>query len=99
MVELAPPGTETPLFRGEFEEEMKGQKGVDVKVLASRVIAAIEAGKVEIRPGLSNVLAAMSRIAPKFMLRQMANMSKPKRGGSNSNRRGGADARYPSNKI
>ena len=24
VVELAPPGTETPLFRGEFEKEMKG---------------------------------------------------------------------------
>ena len=96
VVELAPPGTETPLFRGEFEEEMKGQKGMDVKVLASRTIAGIEAGKVEIRPGPSNVLAAMSRIAPKLMLRLVANMSKPKRSGSNSNRRGGADARYPS---
>jgi uncharacterized oxidoreductase len=34
VVELAPPGVETPLFRGEFAEEMKGQKGMDVKVLA-----------------------------------------------------------------
>ena len=56
VVELAPPGVETPLFRGEFAEEMEGQKGMDVGVLAKQAIAGIEAGKLEIRPGLSNVL-------------------------------------------
>jgi uncharacterized oxidoreductase len=80
VIELAPPGVETPLLRGEFAEEMKGQKGMDVKVLVKRAIAGIEAGKLEIRPGLSNVLKAMSRIAPAFMLRQMAQMLKPKSG-------------------
>jgi uncharacterized oxidoreductase len=79
VVELAPPGVETPLFRGEFAEEMKGQKGMDVKVLAKKAIAGIEAGKLEIRPGLSNVLKIMSRIAPQFMLNQMAKMAKPKK--------------------
>jgi uncharacterized oxidoreductase len=77
-IELAPPGVETPLFRGEFAQEMKGQKGMDVTVLARRAIAGIEQGKLEIRPGLSNVLKAMSRIAPQFMLRQMVKMGKPK---------------------
>jgi uncharacterized oxidoreductase len=76
VIELAPPGVETPLFRGEFETEMKGQKAMDVKVLARRTIAAIEAGKLEIRPGLSNVLKAMSRIAPQFMFGQMAKMGR-----------------------
>jgi uncharacterized oxidoreductase len=71
VIELAPPAVETPLLRGEFAEEMKGQKGMDVKVLAARAIAGIESGKLEIRPGLSNVLKAMSRIAPQFMLKQM----------------------------
>lgn len=78
VVELAPPGTETPLFRGEFADEMRGQKGMDVQVLAKRAIAGIEAGKLEIRPGLANVLKAMSRVAPQFMLKQMAKMAKPK---------------------
>ena len=72
IVELAPPGTETPLFRGEFEEEMKGQKAMPVDVLVRKAIAGIEAGKTEIRPGLSNVLYTMSRLAPSFMLRQLA---------------------------
>jgi uncharacterized oxidoreductase len=78
VIELAPPGVETPLLRGEFAEEMKDQKGMDVTVLAKHAIAGIEAGKLEIRPGLSNVLKAMSRIAPRFMLGQMAKMGKPK---------------------
>lgn len=78
VVELAPPGTETPLFRGEFEREMKGEKAMDPKVLADRAIAGIEAGKLEIRPGLANVLKIMSRVAPGFMLKQMAKLSKPK---------------------
>ena len=78
VIELAPPGVETPLFRGEFAEEMQGQKGMDVTVLAKQALAEIEAGNLEIRPGLSNVLMAMSRLAPRFMLGQMAKMTKPK---------------------
>jgi uncharacterized oxidoreductase len=79
VIELAPPAVETPLLRGEFAEEMKGQKGMDVTALAKLAIAGIEAGKLEIRPGLSNVLKAMSRIAPQFMLNQIVKMSKPKK--------------------
>jgi uncharacterized oxidoreductase len=79
VVELAPPGVETPLFRGEFAEETKGQTGMDVAVLVKATIAGIETGKTEIRPGLSNVLKTMSRIAPAFMLKQLANASKPKK--------------------
>ena len=78
VVELAPPGTETPLFRGEFEREMKGEKAMSPKVLVDRAIAGIEAGKLEIRPGIANVLKIMSRIAPGFMLKQMTKLSKPK---------------------
>ncbi len=78
VMELAPPGTETPLFRGEFAEEMDGQKGMDVKVLVAKAIAGIEAGNLEIRPGLSNVLKIMSRVAPQVMLNQLSKMGKPK---------------------
>jgi uncharacterized oxidoreductase len=74
-VELAPPGTETPLLRGEFAREMQGQKGMDVAVLVERAIAGIEAGRLEIRPGLANALKAMSRLAPQFMLKQLAKMA------------------------
>ena len=75
VVELAPPATETPLLRAEFEAEMKNQKGMDVETMVRKSIAGIEAGKVEIRPGLSNVLKLMSRIAPNFMLNQLSRMT------------------------
>jgi uncharacterized oxidoreductase len=79
VIELAPPGVETPLFRGEFAQETRGQRPMSVDVLAARAIAGIEAGKLEIRPGLSNVLKVMSRIAPEFMLKQMTQMSRSKK--------------------
>lgn len=76
VVELAPPGTETPLFRGEFAEEMKGEKGMDPKALVRRAIEGIEAGKTEIRPGPSNIMKIASRLAPEFMFKQMIRLSK-----------------------
>lgn len=78
VVELAPPAVETPLFRGEFEAEMRGEKGMDVKVLARKAITGIEMGKLEIRPGLSNILKAMSRLAPRFMFNRLAEVGRPK---------------------
>ncbi len=78
VVELAPPGTETPLYRGEFEKELSAQKGMPVPVLVKRALAGIEQGKLEIRPGLSNVLKLMSRVAPGFMFKQMIKMTTPK---------------------
>ncbi len=77
VVELAPPAVGTPLFHS-FSEDMQGQKSMPVEILAQRTIAAIEAGKLEIRPGLSNVLHAMSRLAPGLIFRQLAKMGRPK---------------------
>ena len=74
VVELVPPGTETPLYRGEFEKEMKGQKGMDVTALVKKAISVIESGKTEIRPGLSNILYILSRIAPRIPFGQMSKM-------------------------
>ena len=56
VVGLSPPAAETLLFGGEFAEVTRGQKPMSVEVLAKRAIAGIEAGKLEIRPGLANVL-------------------------------------------
>ena len=76
VVELIPPGVETPLFRNEaFEREMKVPKGMDVKVFANKAIAGIEAGKPEVRPGLANVLNLLSRVAPGFAFKQFAKMT------------------------
>ena len=77
VFELAPPAVETPLLRAEFEAEMKGNQGMHVEALVRYAIAKIEQGQEEIRPGLANVLQAMSRIAPQFMFRQMTRMMKP----------------------
>jgi uncharacterized oxidoreductase len=78
VFEIAPPPVETRLMRTGFEAELKGAKGMAVEALASQAIAGIERGRDEIRPGLANVLKAMSRIAPEFMFRQMTRMMKPK---------------------
>lgn len=74
VVELAPPGTETPLFRAEFEKEMKGQKGMNVEFLVKQTISGIESGNTEIRSGLSNILYILSRIAPRIPFGQMSKM-------------------------
>jgi uncharacterized oxidoreductase len=38
VVEVAPLGTETPLFRGEFAVEMANQKGMPVAQLVEKMI-------------------------------------------------------------
>ena len=78
VVELAPPGVETPLFRKEFEAETKGQKAMPVPELAEKAIAGVEAGKLEIRPGQSNALKLLSRVAPGFAFKMLTKMTKPK---------------------
>ncbi len=78
VVELAPPATGTALFAAEFQKEMVGQKTMSAAMLVAQAIAGIEAGKLESRPGLSNVMKAMSRIAPQFMLGQIVRMTRVK---------------------
>jgi uncharacterized oxidoreductase len=71
VVELMPPAVDTPLFKDEFAREMEGQRLMDPATLARHAIAGIEAGKLELRPGPSNLLMMLSRLAPQFALRQM----------------------------
>ena len=78
VVELAPPGTDTALYHGEFAQEVAGTKPMPLGVLADKAVAALEAGKLEIRPGLSNVLKFMSRAAPAFMLNQLTKATAPR---------------------
>ncbi len=78
VVELAPPGTDTPLLHGVSEGESRGPKAMPVSVLVERALAGIEKGALEIRPGLSNVLKLMSRLAPGFAFKQMIKMTMPK---------------------
>ena len=77
VVELAPPGVDTALFR-DFAPEAETPKSMPVAVLARKAIAGLEAGKLEIRPGQSNALKLLSRVAPGFAFNMLAKMTKPK---------------------
>lgn len=72
VFELAPPGVETPLFRREFAEEMKGQKAMPVQYLVRQALAAWEADRPDCRPGPASALYALSRLAPGFIFKQLA---------------------------
>lgn len=72
VVEVAPPATETPLFRGEFSAEMANQKGMPVAKLVESMIRGMEADVSDIRPGLARVLWLASRLAPASMFKQLA---------------------------
>lgn len=77
VVELSPPGVETKLFRDGFERELRGQKGMAVDLLVAKATRGIEEGRSEVRPGLSNVLYILSRLAPSLPFGQMAKMYSP----------------------
>jgi uncharacterized oxidoreductase len=73
VFELAPPGTDTPLFRGDFTaDDVKGATPMDVTTLGKHAIAGLSQDVYEIRPGLANALKLMSRVAPQFILRQLS---------------------------
>lgn len=73
VFELAPPGTETPLYRTGFtEEDTAGVKVMPVETLAKLAIKGMQNDVLEIRPGMSNALKWMSRIAPDFILNKMS---------------------------
>ncbi len=73
VFELAPPGTDTPLFAGDFDaQDVAGIKPMPVDVLVAHALAGLRRDELEIRPGLSNVLRIMSRVAPRLMLKQLS---------------------------
>ena len=72
VFELVPPGTDTPLLRGDFTQEDVGSvKPMSVEMLAKRTMAGLKKNVLEIRPGVANTLKLGSRIAPTFMLNQI----------------------------
>jgi len=73
IFELAPPGTETPLFRGDFDEiDLGSVKGMEVTRLARVAIEAMRRDVLEIRPGASNLLHLLGRVSPGFALNMLA---------------------------
>lgn len=72
VFELAPPATETPLFKGDFTAaDLSVTKNMAVQVLVQQAIRGLSKDVLEIRPGLSNFLKLMSRVAPQWMLKQL----------------------------
>ena len=68
VVELMPPAVRTDMT-SEFDEA--GISTITTDELVKQTIAALRAGKLEIRPGQSNLLALMRRLAPSFINRQL----------------------------
>lgn len=72
LFEVAPPATQTELL-GDFDpEDMKGIAVMKVEAMVSSAISGMQQDVLEIRPGQSNQLKFMSRVAPAFILKQMS---------------------------
>jgi uncharacterized oxidoreductase len=74
VIDLMPPGVETDLAAKLSEGEGIGLMTTDELIKHS--LAGLKAGKVEIRPGQSNQLALLRRVAPEFINRKLWNASK-----------------------
>jgi uncharacterized oxidoreductase len=73
VVELMPPAVKTNMTAGNFEGEVALMTTGD---LVKHSFAALAAGELEIRPGQSNQLAIMRRLAPGFINRRLWTASK-----------------------
>ncbi|WP_336785575.1 SDR family oxidoreductase [Paenibacillus sp. MMO-177] len=72
VFELAPPLTKTTLVDAFEAHDMKGSVAMEVSKLVGYVLKAMETDQLEIRPGQSNLLKLMSRVAPNFIFKQMS---------------------------
>lgn len=72
VFELAPPATKTALLDHFDSEDMKGTSIMDVTKMVHCAVKGIEKDQFEIRPGQSNLLKIMSRLAPQFILNQLS---------------------------
>jgi uncharacterized oxidoreductase len=72
VFELAPPGTDTPLFSEDFSPgEVQGLKLMDVQVLAAHAMDGFKKDTYEIRPGLSDIVRLLDRIAPRYIANRL----------------------------
>ncbi len=73
VFELAPPMTQTPLFAGDMRAgDVKGVRMMDVSRMVNAAIQGLAEDRLEIRPGKSNMLKLMSRVAPQFILNRLS---------------------------
>ena len=69
VFELAPPSTQTALQNAFSATDVKASSNMDVKTLVQKTIQGLKRDRLEIRPGISNVLKLLSRVAPGVALR------------------------------
>lgn len=75
VFEVAPPMTRTSLFERDIHvDDVKGVRMMDVSKMVGQVMRGLERDHLEIRPGLSNVLKLMSRVAPQLILNRLSKM-------------------------
>ena len=73
VFELAPPATATELLRDSMDsEDMKGISVMSVDQMVKVAVLGLQNDQLEIRPGQSNQLKFMNRIAPQFILNQLS---------------------------
>ena len=72
VIELMPPAIETAMT-SEFPEEVSK---ITTDELVRQTFAALKSGTLEIRPGQTNQVAFMRRLAPDFINRQLWKASK-----------------------
>jgi len=71
--ELAPPATETEMLTSTSDaEDVKGIAVMKVSEMVAQTLRGMERDRVEIRPGQSNQLRFMNRVAPEFILGQLS---------------------------
>ena len=73
IFELCPPATETELLTSTSDaEDLKGVSVMAVGDLIRATLKGLENDELEIRPGQSNQLRFMNRVAPGFILAQLS---------------------------
>jgi uncharacterized oxidoreductase len=72
VFELAPPATETELLAGFDKADMKGIPIMKTDKMVAAAVKGMANDQLEIRPGQSNQLKLMSRLAPQFILKMMS---------------------------
>lgn len=72
VFEIAPPATQTDLLGAFAAEDMKGVPIMKVDELIRQSLAGLASDRLEIRPGQSNQLRLMNRLAPNFIQAQLS---------------------------
>jgi len=79
VIELLPPVVDTPLAHGADIAEDDNLKPMPPEKLANLFWKGYSKGVEEITPGISSALKIMSRLAPKFIFKQLNKQSIPKK--------------------